>query len=553
MISLNPNEIRRLNGVLSPLNCKDFFSLLGGKALGLQILKRISGKIPLLFTPPSICLKFDNNPQIFHQNFLTLLKNKDFLNERVVCKISTTTDDFSEKAERGLNSSVNNPKIILTSDCFSSIGNLVDSFSFQHQSDIKAILFQKFFEIKSNTGFICHVNANNGLIEISYENNKYIISFDSDGTVFHSESTDRDRSIFKISAIVDIPQICLTLRKIHQEIGFDCNLEGFIDGKTLIALQLRKTPSDIVFNEALHKRIQNFDTTKYSNITFTKLVFGDFDIEGKPVSIKDLKSENSNEDLIILNDTLVSKVWENPIIKKRLQDNNKRTLVVSFMNGFHLSHSEDDLPPIGTIRKTFKHICLSWLNVNVILNKTLRFISDGESALFCFADPVNIDRKRTIQVKGKSVNFVQLTPDFIPPFDKITSVAVVPFTTDGKIVAALLNRGIDLPGGHVLKTEFTIDEVARREAREETCITLKQIYVAKIIQSDYYGDTPEKLTYMIVTTAFVNEFLEFIPTEECTAREVVSTNIFIERYSAGNKLDMEDLIISAKGILGIRN
>jgi 8-oxo-dGTP pyrophosphatase MutT (NUDIX family) len=161
------------------------------------------------------------------------------------------------------------------------------------------------------------------------------------------------------------------------------------------------------------------------------------------------------------------------------------------------------------------------------------------------------DKKRTIISKGKNINFVQIDPSFIPPFDKITSAAVVPFTEDGKIVAALLNRGIDLPGGHVLKTEFNIEDVARREAGEETCITFKDVYVSKIIQSDYYGTASNELTYMIITTAFVDEMLDFIPTEECVAREVVTVDLFINRYSAGNKEDMRKLILTSQKLLGI--
>lgn len=367
----------------------------------------------------------------------------------------------------------------------------------------------------------------------------------------NSESTNTDRSIHKLSKVIDIQQICFTLRAIQQQLEFDCNLEGVIDNKALIALQLRKIPTDIIFNEIIHNEIQNIDTTNYSNITLTKLVYGEFDIEGEPVSVEDLNEDNLSKDLIILNNELNSKIWEHPVINQRLKNNSVTTLIVSFKNGFHLSHATEDLPPIGILRNNFKHICLSWLNKNVLFNKTLRFISDGKNALFSYSETKSNDKKRTIVVKGKKVNFIQIDPDFIPPFDKITSVAVVPFTKDGEIVAALLSRGIDLPGGHVLKTEFTIEEVARREAREEICVTLKDIHIVKIIQSDYYGNTPDKLSYMIITTAFVDEMLEFVQTEECTAREIITPSSFIDRYSAGNKEDMQALIISSQKVLGI--
>src|ERR1043166_6581527 len=97
------------------------------------------------------------------------------------------------------------------------------------------------------------------------------------------------------------------------------------------------------------------------------------------------------------------------------------------------------------------------------------------------------DRRRPAIRPGQQVNFVLLEPHLIPPFDTITSVAVVPFTPDGRIVAALLDRGVDLPGGHVQETERTIEETARREVMEEVGITLKDLFAVNIIQSDYYG------------------------------------------------------------------
>jgi len=59
------------------------------------------------------------------------------------------------------------------------------------------------------------------------------------------------------------------------------------------------------------------------------------------------------------------------------------------------------------------------------------------------------DRRRTDVAAGQVVNFVLRGRGFMPPFDAVTSVSVVPFTEDGRIVSVMLDRGIDLPGGHV--------------------------------------------------------------------------------------------------------
>src|SRR5919201_7164148 len=91
------------------------------------------------------------------------------------------------------------------------------------------------------------------------------------------------------------------------------------------------------------------------------------------------------------------------------------------------------------------------------------------------------DRRRTVVVRGQMGNIVPLGAAFRPAFDQVTSVGVVPFTDEGLIVAALLQRGVDLPGGHVQEGERTIEEVARREALEEAGITLREVHAAEVL------------------------------------------------------------------------
>ncbi|HEY7355282.1 MAG TPA: NUDIX domain-containing protein [Ktedonobacterales bacterium] len=155
------------------------------------------------------------------------------------------------------------------------------------------------------------------------------------------------------------------------------------------------------------------------------------------------------------------------------------------------------------------------------------------------------DRRRTAIAPGQQVNFVLLEPDRVPPFEKITSVAVVPFTPEGRIVATVLDRGVDLPGGHVQETENTIEETARREALEEAGITLKDLFVVKVIQSDYYGSAPDDLTYMITLTAFVDAFQPFIPNPESTGRLVLDIEDFLAQYTAGGREWMRSMVMAA--------
>lgn len=140
------------------------------------------------------------------------------------------------------------------------------------------------------------------------------------------------------------------------------------------------------------------------------------------------------------------------------------------------------------------------------------------------------DRKRTELVKGKEVNFTYLPPEEVRDFAKVTSVCVIPFTDDGQIVATMIDRGIDFPGGHVQEGEQTLQETADREAMEEACITLHPVKVVSYIESDFYGSEPDQLTYMVVTTAKVKDILPFTPNEEAHGREILSPEAFLELY-----------------------
>jgi 8-oxo-dGTP diphosphatase len=113
------------------------------------------------------------------------------------------------------------------------------------------------------------------------------------------------------------------------------------------------------------------------------------------------------------------------------------------------------------------------------------------------------DRRRTHVDPARVPHFVLLHSDFEPPFERVTSVAVVPFTKDGNIVATLQQRGIDLPGGHVRCEDMDIYATARREAMEEARISLGDLRVACVIQSDYFGQ--HDLTYMVVVTGLVQQ------------------------------------------------
>lgn len=159
------------------------------------------------------------------------------------------------------------------------------------------------------------------------------------------------------------------------------------------------------------------------------------------------------------------------------------------------------------------------------------------------------DKRRTLEIKGKQVTFTLLPASAVPPLDKVTSVAVVPFTDKGDIVLALLDRGADIPGGHMHKDETTLEQTARREAMEEAFITLGPLKTALVIQSDFYGSAQDELTYMVVMTGTVTAFDDEKPDGETMGRKIMPPEQFIAEYKAGDRNFMEEIVKTAQAAL----
>ena len=141
-----------------------------------------------------------------------------------------------------------------------------------------------------------------------------------------------------------------------------------------------------------------------------------------------------------------------------------------------------------------------------------------------------------VSLDGREFTLRFLGPD--APYDPaaVTSAAVVPFLTDVRIVAAVLDRGIDLPGGHVEAEDTSIEETVRREALEEAGIEVGPLVLASVIESDYFG--PSRLTFMLSYVAMVVGFGPVSTEHESFGRRIVSIEEFLSEYR-GDSRDMQ--------------
>jgi 8-oxo-dGTP diphosphatase len=158
-------------------------------------------------------------------------------------------------------------------------------------------------------------------------------------------------------------------------------------------------------------------------------------------------------------------------------------------------------------------------------------------------------RDRAVPVKDTPTVLSWLDPAAVPDRRHVSVVMVVPFAADGEVVVVRLRRGVELPGGHVLPEDGSLEGAARREAWEEARIILGPLGIAQVIRVDHLTDPPGT-THIVVYTGRVLRMAPFDRAHESLARMVVSTEDFIDRYGTGTREDRRLLIAEAAAALG---
>ncbi|SNQ48675.1 NUDIX family protein [Frankia canadensis] len=148
--------------------------------------------------------------------------------------------------------------------------------------------------------------------------------------------------------------------------------------------------------------------------------------------------------------------------------------------------------------------------------------------------------------RGGATRLTFLGPAPDPPFERVTSAAVVALTGDGRLVVAELDRGLDIPGGHVQRGETSIDQTVRRETWEEVRARLGALLPVEVVESDYFG--ADDLSYMVIRAARVTELALWEPTHESAGRRLVTPEEFLAGYR-GRPAFMRHLVTRALAIL----
>jgi 8-oxo-dGTP pyrophosphatase MutT (NUDIX family) len=152
-----------------------------------------------------------------------------------------------------------------------------------------------------------------------------------------------------------------------------------------------------------------------------------------------------------------------------------------------------------------------------------------------------------IDVRGKLYNLKLLGNSKMPDFDKVSSASALIFDKDGLILGVRLkNRGLDIPGGHTEPGDLNPEETLRREVMEEASATIKDIKLLEVIESDFFGSTPEKASYMLIYTASIDQILPYDDADEMAYERIfLSKDHFLSQYTAGDPELMKSLVDKA--------
>lgn len=157
----------------------------------------------------------------------------------------------------------------------------------------------------------------------------------------------------------------------------------------------------------------------------------------------------------------------------------------------------------------------------------------GKVGAIVTADWEDRDRLRGDYADLSSVNFTPMPAGFIPPFSAVSSIGVVVIERGDRLVVVKLERGWDIPGGHVKERDESMEATAKREVLEEACCTIEMPRVLQVTRSDLFGDAAETWTYIVVMVARLSAMLPFRKAAESTGRRIMGVDEFLEKYTAG--------------------
>jgi len=140
----------------------------------------------------------------------------------------------------------------------------------------------------------------------------------------------------------------------------------------------------------------------------------------------------------------------------------------------------------------------------------------------------------TFEYFGSLITAESLGTDWMPPIEEVISAHPMPITQDGKIVTVhVINRGYDIPGGHVDPGEDAITAM-EREAWEEATIRISHPVLLDVlhVSSENEALGLKEKPYMLLYATKVASLDPFVPNSEVDERLQLAPKEFVDVYFA---------------------
>lgn len=478
----------------------EIYDTMWWKALWKILVKELSHQIVWLSHPEFQIIKIED---LLSGNLVNNMKGK-----KVVFKFSWIEDDFADFSYRWKNSSATTPKAIIEQDVKKQVLELL---GYKKLSQYNSIILEEFIIAQNPFEYIVHVDWKEVLLEIWYKNSRQLVASDMDWNILHNQSVWEDPNI----EIWDIKKIIDIHLQIYFQLWFNVNTEWFYEEGTFKAIQLRNIPEDYIVDHGISDKIAN-SSGKFDH--HSRFVHWVYEIFWQVVHIDDIDNLWPNPWCVIIDNT--STTWDTLKLRERLLSWFP-TVILDANRWFHLSHRQDFLPPMTDLRNNFYYMSIFWMDISSLYWKSILTMSDWKQWIIFVNN--SYDYKNSCSIK-------YLNHKNLPSRDKVTSVLVVPFLDEDNIVVTINQRWLDIPWGHLEKIDSTFEDGAHREVMEETWVEIEDIKHIWTLESDYFWNTEDKLTYILIYSAKVKKVHEYNWNMECSGRKIMSYEDFLSSY-----------------------